>query len=278
MAQDIVTDLRHFVEHIMLKIYANNEDIEDNYENLCKGIKYVESKGQYKNIARLHNLLQMVVSHYKPNEENSERLMLKYYNYLYEIRKFLWDKYNFMVLKNLEKFPLNLDPKLKEYYEKIAEEIEKFEIVENCAKGSRFYILKVKPLFVRGERYFEVTFCEAADKNTKTDRFIAFTKIQIMSNYASRLLIVPSDIEIINKKMPINVIIGWEVAIRDCEFRNFCGIITGVKNDVGHSETRILCQFMTRNQINLVDIVCMPKEEYALLEQSIRERAQVKLF
>ena len=275
VAQDVVTDLRHFVEHIMLKIYANNQDIEDNYENLCKGIKYVESKGQYKNIARFHDLLQMVVSHYKPDEENSERLMLKYYNYLYEIRKFLSEKYNFLVLQNLEKFPLNMDPKLKEYYEKISEEIERFEIAENCDRGSRFYIQKVKPFFVEGERYFEVTFCEATDKHNKTDRLIAFTKIQIMSNYASKLLIVSTDIEILDKKMPINVIIGWEVAIRDCEFRNFCGIIMGEKNDVGHSETRALCQYMTRNRINLVDIVCMPNKEYLSLEQSIRERAQV---
>lgn len=278
VAQDVVTDLRHFVEHIMLKIYANNQDIEDNYENLCKGIKYVESKGQYKNIARFHDFLQMVVSHYKPDEENSERLMLKYYNYLYEIRKILCEKYNFMVLQNLEKFPLNLDPKLKEYYEKIAEEVEKFEIVENCAKASRFYIQKVKPFFVNGERYFEVTFCEATDKHTKTDRLIAFTKIQMMNNYASRILVVPTDIEIMDKKMPINVIIGWEVAIRDCEFRNFCSIITGVNNDAGHSETRALCQFMTRNRINLVDIVCMPNKEYVSLKQSIKDRAQVTVF
>lgn len=233
VAQDVVTDLRHFVEHVMLKIYANNQDIEDNYENLCKGIKYVESKGQYKNIARFHDFLQMVVSHYKPDEENSERLMLKYYNYLYEIRKFLFDKYNFGVLHNLEKFPLNIDPKMQEYYAKIAEEIEKFDIIENCTKGSRFYIQRVKPFFVKGGRYFEITFCEATDRNNKTDRLIAFTKIPIMSNYASRILVVPTDIEIMNKRMPINVVIGWEVAIRDCEFKNFCGIITGIKSDAG---------------------------------------------
>ena len=275
VAQDVVTDLRHFVEHVMLKIYANNQDIEDNYENLCKGIKYVESKGQYKNIARFHDFLQMVVSHYKPDEENSERLMLKYYNYLYEIRKFLFDKYNFGVLHNLEKFPLNVDPKMQEYYAKIAEEIEKFDIIENCTKGSRFYIQKVKPFFVKGGRYFEITFCEATDRNNKTDRLIAFTKIPIMSNYASRMLVVPTDIEIMNKRMPINIIIGWEVAIRDCEFKNFCGIITGIKSDAGHSETRSLCQFMTRYRINLVDIVCMSKKEYVILEQSIRDKAQV---
>ena len=275
VAQDVVTDLRHFVEHIMLKIYANNQDIDDNYENLCKGIKYVESKGQYKNIARFHNFLQMVVSHFKPDEENSERLMLKYYNYLYEIRKFLFDNYNFLVLQNLEKFPLDIDPKMQEYYAKIAEEIEKFDIVENCTKGGRFYIQKVKPFFVKNRRYFEITFCEATDRNNKTDRLIAFTKIPVMSNYASRLLIVPTDIKIMNKRMPINVIIGWDVAIRDCEFKNFCGIITGMKNGARHSETRSLCQFMTKNGVNLVDIVCMSEEEYVTLKQSIQDKAKV---
>ena len=29
ISQDILSQLRHFVEHILLKIYANGEDIED---------------------------------------------------------------------------------------------------------------------------------------------------------------------------------------------------------------------------------------------------------
>ena len=32
ISQDILSHLRHFVEHIMLKIYANGEDIEDSFE------------------------------------------------------------------------------------------------------------------------------------------------------------------------------------------------------------------------------------------------------
>ena len=37
ISQDILSQLRHFVEHIMLKIYANGGDIEDNQEK--KGSK-----------------------------------------------------------------------------------------------------------------------------------------------------------------------------------------------------------------------------------------------
>ena len=278
VAQDVVSDLRHLVEHIMLKIYANNEDILDNYENLCKGISFVESRGQYKTIHRFHDFLQMVVSHYKPDEESSERLMLKYYDYLYDIRKFMRDKYSFDILHNLEKFPLNLDPKLEEYYKKISMEIESFPVLENGGNGSRFYIQKIKPFYVEGERYYEVTFCEATDKINKTDRLIAFTKIPIMKNYASKLQIIPTNISILGKRMPINIIIGWEVAIRDCEFKNLCSIVSGEKKDMGHLECRLLCQIMTSNRMNLLDVVCLPDMEFIKIKQLIKSRAQVTIF
>lgn len=45
VSQDVVGDLRHLVEHVMLKIYANGQDLDDSYENLCKGISYVEARG-----------------------------------------------------------------------------------------------------------------------------------------------------------------------------------------------------------------------------------------
>lgn len=39
ISQDILSQLRHFVEHIMLKIYANGSDIEDTHENIKKSSK-----------------------------------------------------------------------------------------------------------------------------------------------------------------------------------------------------------------------------------------------
>jgi helicase, putative len=63
------------------------------------------------------------VSHYSRDENNSERLMLKYYEYLLYIKNFLKDEYNIEVLDNLAKFPLNLDTTSQKYYEKIAKKI-----------------------------------------------------------------------------------------------------------------------------------------------------------
>ncbi len=44
VSQDIFAQLRNFVEHIMLKIYANGNDIQDSYDNLCKGLTYGNSE------------------------------------------------------------------------------------------------------------------------------------------------------------------------------------------------------------------------------------------
>lgn len=278
VAQDVITDLRHFVEHIMLKIYANDQNLPDTYDNLCKGIDYVESRAQYKRIKNFHDFLQMVVSHYKPDTENSERLMLKYYDYLFDIRKFLKEKYNFNVLHNLEKFPLDQDPKLQEYYEKISVEIERLQITNNCEKENRYYIQKVKPFFVNQNKYYEVTFCEANDKSSKTDRLIAFTKICVMKNYASKLVINTSNISVLNKKMPVNIIVGWEISIRACEFKNYASIITGQKRDMGRKETELICKYMTIKHLDLVDIVKLPEREYNDLIETIKKQAKVWEF
>ena len=220
----------------------------------------------------------MVVSHYKPDPENSERLMLKYYDYLFDLRQVLKNDYGFEILQNLEDFPLDLDPKLQEYYEKIAVEVERFPVISDCTKGSRFYIEKIKPFYVNGSRYFEVTFSEAADKLIKTDRLIAFSKIPIMDNYASKMLIVPSEISIMSKKMPINIIVGWEVAIRNCEFRNFCKIFSGVNNDIGGSETRFICKLLTVRKWDLLDIINLTDESFESLKNKAMERAQITIF
>lgn len=280
VAQDVVADLRHLVDHVSLKIYASNQhaDLTPSYPNICDARDYIAKTAKYKRVRKFYLFLEMVVSHYKPDPENSERLMLKYYDYLFDLRQVLKNDYGFEILQNLEDFPLDLDPKLQEYYEKIAVEVERFQVVPDCTKGSRFYIEKIKPFYVNGSRYFEVTFSEATDKLIKTDRLIAFSKIPIMDNYASKMLIVPSEISIMSKKMPVNIIVGWEVAIRNCEFRNFCKIFSGVNNDIGGSETRFICKLMTIRKWDLLDIINLTDESFNSLKNKAMERAQVTIF
>lgn len=110
LSQNILSQLRNFIEHISLKIYANGQDIDNNYSNIEKANDYVKSRGNLKFLSKFHRLLQISVSHYTLDEENSERLMLKYYEYLIRIKDFLKNTYNIEVLNNIEDFPISIDP------------------------------------------------------------------------------------------------------------------------------------------------------------------------
>ena len=48
--------------------------------------KYVKKIGKLRFLGKFHDLLQISVSHYTPDENASERLMLKYYEYLIKIK------------------------------------------------------------------------------------------------------------------------------------------------------------------------------------------------
>lgn len=92
ISQDILSQLRHFVEHILLKIYANGNDIEDTQDNVKQAVKYAKNQEWLRYLSRFHHFLQVSVSHRTLEEENSERLMLKYYEYLLRIKTMLTDK------------------------------------------------------------------------------------------------------------------------------------------------------------------------------------------
>lgn len=53
------------------------------------------------------------------------------------------------------------------------------------------------------------------------DRFIAFSKNMIPYHYAINASIFMDEIEIKNKKMPVNVLGDFRVSIRPCELSNF---------------------------------------------------------
>lgn len=58
---------------------------------------------------KFHSFLQSSVSHYTPNEQGAELLMLKYYEYLIKTKSLMKEKYNFNILDNLSDFPLKIN-------------------------------------------------------------------------------------------------------------------------------------------------------------------------
>lgn len=277
VSQDILSQLRNFVEHIMLKYYSNGKDIENSYDNIREAIDFVKSQGKLKVLKRFHDYLQIVSSHYTLDEENSERLMLKYYEYLLRIKKLLLDSFSLDVLGNLDKFPLNLDSNMQEYYEKIADKIKGYNI-QDPGKSEKYYIQKIKPFFIDQQIYYEVTFTPANDYASKTNRVIAFTNLEITDNYAVKFALVEDSIEVLGKTMPVNVIAGWEVAIRNCEFKNFTSLIRRTAVSTGYAEQHGISQFLTSTGFNLTELADFSDIEFQKVKQQAIQRAQKIVF
>ncbi|MCT8672416.1 hypothetical protein KZ341_11235, partial [Glaesserella parasuis] len=124
LSQNILAQLRNFIEYISQKIYSQGDDIDpNNYDNKKLAWEYIKSKGNLNFLYKFHELLQKSVSHYTLDENSSERLMLKYYEYLLKVKIFLKDSYELEVLNNINDFPLNLDTSHYDFYSKVSEKI-----------------------------------------------------------------------------------------------------------------------------------------------------------
>lgn len=280
LSQNILSQLRNFVEHIALKEGANGQDIEITPDGLINAPNRLQPSGTLGFLRRFHNFLQGVASHYTQNEEDSERLMLKYYEYLLRIKSRLKNTYGLEVLGNIDKFPINTDPALQEYYEKIVEQIERPTKARKISPyKDRYYIQKIKPFFVNHEIYYEVTFTIASARVSKFDRVIAFTKLDISDNYAVKLSVIHDGIEVLGKKMPIQIIDKWEVSIRPCEINNFARILgENINIQTTHAEYKNLMSFLTETDLSLVEIIDLSDEYYDVAKERITQAVQAVNF
>lgn len=264
ISQDILEQLTKFVNHIMLKFYANGREIPITAENIAKATEFAQIHSELYTLYKFHNYLEIVTTQYTLDEDGSERLMLKYYQYLLEAKNLISHYFGIEVLHNLDKFPLHLDDTLQEYYKKISEKIERHPAEFHTDSKDKYYIQKIKPLFVNRKIYYEITFAPIDDRKNKakSNRVIAFTKLPIKSNYASKFHLINETIEILGKTMPIIIIDGWEVSIRDCEFQNFIKLIKGEKKRVPYPEQRLICEFLTRTKYTLTALMDFPDKAY----------------
>jgi len=265
LSQNVLAQLRNLVEGVAVRLRLGSADAEYNYPAIGLGLAFVKAKGQYSFLSRFHKLLEASASHYTMDGDASERLMLRYYEYLLRIRTLLKDSCRIEALANLESFPVDLDPSLREYHEKIAARIEAARSTgSGTGARDRYYIHKTRPFFVGGRIYYEVTFYRAVNKVSKFDRIIAFTDIDMTDKYSAMLTLQRDSIEVLNQTMPITIIREWEVSIRPCEFNNFARLL-GITTTVGTSsaEYRYLMNGLTVGSDSLLDLIDMPDDQYA---------------
>ncbi len=282
LSQNILSQLRNFVEYLAIKEYSQGRDVNPNdYSVNVIAIKEMKKRGDLRFLYKFHEMLQKSVSHYTIDRDGSERLMLKYYEHLLKIKLYLKQAHNMEVLNNIEEFPLNTDTELFDYYKKIAERIETpSPYIQPVRYDDRYYIQKIKPFFVNQNIYYEVTFSAANTNNSKFDRVIAFTKQEICENYAVKFSIHNDNINILDKNMSILIIDRFEVSIRPCEWDNFSKIFgPKEKHTTTSVEYRGLMSFISTVRMSLTELVSSEQEYYDYIKLKITSGAQaIKIF
>ncbi|MBR3917950.1 MAG: AAA family ATPase [Clostridia bacterium] len=250
---NVKTNLQLAWEQAMLKI-------ETKYlATFLKGLKYIEDR--------------------EPDEGQSERLMLKYYNFLWQIRDFLQKEYGVSVLQNLEKFPLNTDKLDDEYYELVANTIKMVDLAPQKLGGSRFYIIKKTPFFVGRERYYEVTLQLAGIYATKYNRITAYTKENITTNYSIQIAYTDAEIDLWGVKSKIKIISNWGVSI-DPTCLNKLAKILHIRTQIStnYNEYHALMSFLTESGMSLLDLIDLQEVSFSGILDSIYSHTSTSYF
>lgn len=199
-----------------------------------------------------------------PKEGQAERLMLKYYNYLWEIRRFMRENYNKSILENLEKFPLDLDTVDSEYYEKVAKQIENIDLTKRNVRVSRYYVHKITPFFVNGERYYEITLQLAGVYSTKYNRVTVYSKMTITTYYSIQIAYTETELELWGIRNNIKVLNDWKVVIDPtCLNKLSKMLMKHTKINRNYQEYVNLMEFLTETGMNLFELINMRKERFS---------------
>ncbi len=215
----------------------------------------------YRAIGRFDKFIQKSLSHFTPSEDGSERLLIKYHRYLIELKKIMKNKFGIDILKNINLFLEDIDEQTKDYYTKVAQQLDKN--LKPTSDYDIYYIARIKPFYVNNSVYFEVTLEPAEEKVNKFNRITAFTKCDINTPYAVALCFVDSKINVFNVDFPIKIIADWQVSIRPCELNNFAWVLNrDIRINRNLNEYKTLMQLLKTEELSLVDLIDLSNTEY----------------
>ena len=174
------------------------------------------------------------------------------------------ENYNKSILENLEKFPLDLDTVDSEYYEKVAKQIENIDLTKRNVRVSRYYVHKITPFFVNGERYYEITLQLAGVYSTKYNRVTVYSKMTITTYYSIQIAYTETELELWGIRNNIKVLNDWKVAIDPtCLNKLSKMLMKHTKINRNYQEYVNLMEFLTETGMNLFELINMRKERFS---------------
>lgn len=217
----VIQFLRTFVEHVIARVYADDfpeRKVVIGQTNIQNYNSYIKQSGKYPYLKELLESLNKSVSHFVPEGDGAERLMLMYYANLLQTKRMMKERFGLNLLSNIRSFPVDMDKTLDNYYAAISNcliELAKEQVSD--IPNQRYYVLRSKPIVVGENVFYEITLSLARGNISKVDRFIAFSKDNISDNYAIQVVLQSCKVKVNGFKMPVCFMTAYRVAIRPCE-------------------------------------------------------------
>ena len=216
-----------------------------------------------------------------PDDGQSERLMLKYYNFMWQIRKSLQESYGITVLRNLEKFLeyTGSDELDKQYYKLVADAFGTVNYGLTNHSATRFYVQKKTPFYIGTERYFEVTLQQSGIYASKYNRITAYTQQNISTSYSIQIEYAPATISLWGIDTEIKLITAWEVSI-DPRCLNKLGRILKMplKLSTNYGEYDTLMQFLTRTGMNFLEMIDLREVKFSGVLETVYQHSKTSYF
>lgn len=284
MSESLLDGLRHFAEAAMcfIREVSNPKEYVKRYDEIQNSIKFCKQNSKLKFISSFHDGLNGSVGHQDFFGEYAERLFLKYYRALIRIKDIFEKDYNFAILGDLTKYPIDLDESFISYYRLILNVLSKYDLSNNISGCDSYYIQKKKMLYINNRIFYEYTLTNATDNNNKFDRFIAFSLFNIPDNYAIKARLLDKTIKFFGQDIDFQIIVAFKVAIRPCEFEKLSQIMSMNLKFNRSKEYWNLMEYLSEYSLALNVILEYDKTDYDDFSNRVfinnRETIYFKLF
>ena len=206
-------------------------------------------------------------------------MMLKYYNFMWQIRKYFWDNNRISILQNLEKFPLNTDQLDNEYYNIVAKAIESTDLSPHSLESTRFYVQKKTPFYVGTERYYEITLQLANKYATKFNRITVYSKQNISTAYSINIGYTDTTIDLWGIASNIKIITNWRVSIAPACLNKLGRILNiNLKISKNYGEYSKLMIFLTSTGMTFLDLIDLKEISFNEVVDSIYKSTNTCYF
>lgn len=278
-ATNIANQTRQLVEHCSCLVYAKHTGDSFDYDGgdriydffHAKARSYIKSLSAYWYLVQAHDLYQGANAHSSNTDDENLRIVLHQFESLIHIKHLLKNEFDMDVLKNLDRFPLDLDDTFVSYYKSILNALDAIS-ADAPLDSDYYYIQSQRLIYLEGRCLYEITVYPVMSQRAPTNRIIVFSQERLLPYYAVQLKLAYSSFVLSGQRIQMRFVRDWEVSIRPCELDGFASLmrmaVTNNRKHLGYVE---LMGFLKSSYWTIPDIVRLPDDEFEVVMDQIFE-------